>query len=77
MQKMTVRLDFPLERVPEPVFSRLVTEFDVSPNLLSAEINSATGGWLVLGLEGEDATIARALDWTRAQGVTVTALGKS
>ncbi len=74
MQKITVRLDFPLERVPEPVFSRLVTEFDVAPNLLSADINASSGGWLVLGLEGDDATVARALDWTRSQGVAVTAL---
>ena len=39
METRTLRLDFPIERVGEPVVTKLVTEFDVEPNVLSANID--------------------------------------
>ena len=67
-----VTLHFPLDKLPEPIVTRLVTDFDLSPNLLRADVNAQTGGWLVLGLSGDDARVSSALDWLRGQGLSVT-----
>jgi len=71
MQTRKVRLDYPLERVQEPLVSYLVKKFDVAPNVLAADIDARRGGWLVLELQGEDSQLDAALEWVRAQGITV------
>lgn len=72
MQTRKVRLDYPLERVQEPVVTYLVREFDVAPNVLAADIDAHRGGWLVLELQGDTAQIDSALDWVKNQGISVT-----
>ena len=65
------RIHFPLNQISAPVVTHLVTDFDLSPNLLRADIDAKNGGWLVLGLSGDDARLASALDWLRQQGLDV------
>ena len=48
------RIHFPLDRISAPVMTHLVTDYDLSPNLLRADIDAKNGGWLVLGLTGDD-----------------------
>ena len=67
-----VQLHFPLERLAEPVVTRLVTEFDLEPNLLRADVDAASGGWMVVGLTGPEERVGKALAWLRAQGLVVT-----
>ncbi|HEX5322570.1 MAG TPA: NIL domain-containing protein [Capsulimonadaceae bacterium] len=71
METRKVKLDYPLERVQEPVVSYLVKKFDVAPNVLAANIDAHKGGWLVLELQGEAAQIDAALSWVKSQGITV------
>lgn len=71
MQTRKVRLDYPLERVQEPVVTYLVREFDVSPNVLAANIDAHKGGWLLLELQGDSAQIDSALVWVKSQGIAV------
>ena len=68
----TYRIHFPLEQVGAPVVTHLVTDYDLSPNLLRADVNAQSGGWLVLGLTGDEARVQAALDWLRGQGLDVT-----
>lgn len=70
--KKKYRIHFPLEQVGTPVVTHLVTDYDLSPNLLRADVNTKTGGWLVLGLTGDDARVQDALEWMRGQGLDVT-----
>ncbi len=72
MAEKRVQLHFPLERIAEPIVSRLVTDYDLEPNLLRADVDAASGGWMVVGLTGPDARVAAALDWLRGQGLVVT-----
>ena len=72
MAETRVQLHFPLERIAEPIVSRLVTDYDLEPNLLRADVDAASGGWMVVGLTGPDARVAAALDWLRGQGLVVT-----
>lgn len=66
------RIHFPLKQIGAPVLTHLVTDFDLSPNVLRADVNAQDGGWLVLGLTGDDARLQDALDWLRGQGLQVT-----
>ena len=65
------RIHFPLDQISAPVMTHLVTGFDLSPNLLRADIDAKNGGWLVVGLTGDDARIDAALGWLRGQGLDV------
>lgn len=67
-----VQLHFPLERLAEPVVTRLVTDFDLEPNLLRADVDATTGGWMIVSLTGPEERVGKALNWLRAQGLVVT-----
>ncbi len=67
-----VELHYPLERLNEPIVTRLVTEYDLAPNLLRADVDAHKGGWLIVELTGEAQTIDNALNWLRGQGIVVT-----
>lgn len=66
------RIHFPLDQISAPVMTHLVTDYDLSPNLLRADIDAKNGGWLVLGLTGDDAHLESAIGWLRGQGLKVT-----
>jgi len=66
------RIHFPLDQISAPVMTHLVTDYDLSPNLLRADIDAKSGGWLVVGLSGDAARIDAATGWLRGQGLEVT-----
>jgi ABC-type methionine transport system ATPase subunit len=72
MATQKLKLEFPLQKVGVPVFSKLATTFDVEPNVLAADINPGKGGWLVISVSGEEARIGEALNWITENGITVT-----
>lgn len=65
------RIHFPLEQISAPIVTHLVTDYDLSPNLLRANVDAQSGGWLVLGLTGATPRVQSALDWLRGQGLGV------
>jgi len=67
-----IRVHFPLEQIGTPVVTRLVTDYDLEPNLLRADVDARGGGWLVLGLAGDESRLAAAPAWMRGQGLEVT-----
>lgn len=71
MQSTRVRLEYPLARINEPVVTHLVRDFDVSPNVLAANIDATKGGWMLLELTGSSDQIDNALAWVRSLGVGV------
>lgn len=65
------RIHFPLDRLNAPIVTQLVRDYDLSPNLLRADVDAKNGGWLVLGLSGDDTRLQTALDWLKSQGLEV------
>ena len=65
------RIHFPLAQISTPIVTHLVTDYDLSPNLLRANIDAKNGGWLVIGLTGEKSKLESALGWLREQGLGV------
>lgn len=66
-----VQLHYPLERLKAPIVTHLVTDFDLEPNILRADVDAHSGGWLIVGLNGDAERINSALEWLRGQGLTV------
>ena len=67
-----VQMHYPLSRISEPIITRLVTEFDLEPNLLRADIDAHKGGWIVAELTGEPESIDKAVAWMQNHGLEVT-----
>jgi L-aspartate semialdehyde sulfurtransferase ferredoxin len=67
-----VRFNYPLDKVELPIISRLVSEFNVEPNLVLADVDAKSGGWIVVELRGDMEQLDRAITWVRSQGVDVT-----
>ncbi len=67
-----VKLDYPLQRVQEPVIYRLVVDYHLVPNIRRAEIDVRTGGWIVLEVQGAPDDLEAGIDFLRQQGITVT-----
>lgn len=65
------RIHFPLDQISAPIVTQLVTDYDLSPNLLRADVDAKNGGWLVLSLTGEETQLQSALGWLRGQGLGV------
>jgi ABC-type methionine transport system ATPase subunit len=70
-----VRLTYPLERVHEPILYRLVTDYDLIPNIRRANIDPHSGGFIFLELQGAGTDIASALRFLDAVGVEVSPIG--
>jgi len=69
-----VKLTFPNELVREPIIARMTREFDIVPNIRRADVGEHSG-WIICELDGDAATVDRALEWLRAEGVQVDLLG--
>jgi ABC-type methionine transport system ATPase subunit len=69
-----VKLTFPEALVREPIISRMVREFDIVPNIRRADVGEESG-WIICELDGDAATVRRAVSWLEAEGVRVDLLG--
>ena len=63
-------LTFPETRATEPVIYRIVTDFDVVPNIRRAAIENHLG-WMVIELDGDPDDIRKAKEYLAAQGIGV------
>jgi L-aspartate semialdehyde sulfurtransferase ferredoxin len=72
--RVRVKLTFPESEVPKPVLATLVRRFNVEPNIRRADVEEHRG-WIVCELDGDAAQVEAALDWLRAERITVDLLG--
>lgn len=66
-----IQLNYPLERVKEPILYRLIKDYGLVPNIRKANIEVHSGGFIVLDLSGEPQNMQKGLDWLETCGVTV------
>ena len=70
-----VQLNYPLERVKEPVLYHLVMDYGLIPNIRRANIDYHSGGFIVLELTGEADALDRGIRFLEGCGVTVAEVG--
>jgi ABC-type methionine transport system ATPase subunit len=75
METIRVQLNYPLERVKEPILYQLVMKFGLIPSIRRANIDIRTGGFIYLDLSGEKNALESGLRWLEEQGVIVNAIG--
>ena len=74
-ETIRVQLNYPLDRVKEPVLYHLVMDFSLIPNIRRANIDVHTGGFIVLELAGERQALDRGVKFLEDVGITVSEIG--
>lgn len=70
MGEQNVRLIYPPSLVNVPVIHQLIRHYDLTVNILKAQITPEQG-WLEIQLAGEEAEINEATAWLKLQGIEV------
>jgi len=70
MKEPVVRLVYPPDLLRVPVLNQLIQRFDITVNILRAQVGSEAG-WIELQLGGKDEIVDEALEWLREKGVYV------
>ena len=76
MNKKRVVLHFSKSLVEKPIVYRLVKEFDLSFNILKAEVNPQEEGVVILEINGEDDNMVSGLRYLKEEGVRIQPLSK-
>ncbi len=76
LETMRVKLDYPLERVKEPIIYHLVTDYRLVPNIRRANIDHNAGGMMILEIEGDADDLEAGMEFLRRLGITVTPVGQ-
>ena len=70
MAKRKVTFTFPEELIREPIIYNLSHQFKVITNIQRADV-TASKGWVVLELEGDEEEIELGISWVISKGVRV------
>lgn len=68
-----LRLEVPAERVQEPFLYRMVTEYNLKPNILEANLSPERRGSLLIELKGKPQDIERGILFLREADIEVAA----
>lgn len=74
-ETVRIQLNYPLERVKEPILYHLVMDYGLIPNIRRANIDSHSGGFIALELTGEKEALNRGIRFVEDLGITVTSVG--
>jgi L-aspartate semialdehyde sulfurtransferase ferredoxin len=74
-ETIRIQLNYPPEKVNQPVLYRLIRDFGLKLNILKANVEPRTGSFVFLELSGESGAIERALRFLDAEGIGVSAIG--
>jgi len=70
MPTRTLRLNYPATLLRQPILHQLIRTFDLSVNILRAQI-SLEEGWLEVQADGPESELDRAQAWLKEQGIEV------
>jgi D-methionine transport system ATP-binding protein len=70
MSDHIVRLIYPSSLLKVPVINQLIRRYDITLNILQAQIDTEQG-WIEVQLAGNPAVIDEAIKWLNEQGVDV------
>lgn len=70
MPDQVVRLIYPPHLLDVPVINQLIRRFDLTFNILRAEV-TPNAGWVDLQLTGSPSAIESAVTWLSGQGIEI------
>jgi len=71
MKTIKTSLHFPAEVTDRPIICELIRKYDLTVNVLQAEITAGKRGKSVVDMVGKEANLEQALDYLRGLGVTI------
>ena len=74
MPTRTLRLNYPATLLRQTILHQLIRTFDLSVNILRAQI-SLEEGWLEIQADGPETELDRAQSWLNEQGIEVILMG--
>jgi len=75
MPDQVIRLLYPPNLLDVPIINQLIRRFDLTFNILRAEVNLEQG-WVDLQLTGSSGAIESAVTWLSGQGIEVQRLAQ-
>jgi len=70
MPDQVIRLIYPVSMLSVPVINQLIRQFDITVNILRAQIGGDQR-WMEVQLAGNSVVIDEAIDWLKEQGIEV------
>jgi L-aspartate semialdehyde sulfurtransferase ferredoxin len=70
MAEQTIRLIYPSSLVNVPVINQLIRNYDVTVNIVGAQITGGEG-WIDIQVSGDTPVIKDAMVWLESQGIEV------
>lgn len=70
MSDQVIRLTYPANLLHLPIINQLIRRFDLTLNILRAQIGDDQG-WMDVQLAGDPVLIEDAVTWLKSQGVDV------
>lgn len=70
MPELVYRLTYPANLVSVPIINQLIRQFDITVNILKAQITPEQG-WIEVHLAGNPMIVEDAIAWLKTQGVEV------
>jgi ABC-type methionine transport system ATPase subunit len=74
-ETIRVRLNYPADRVEDPIIYKLIKDFGLVLNILRASVEPCTGSYVFVELSGEREALERALAFLHESGIGVNAIG--
>ena len=67
MKKIKITFEFPPNSIKQPLTYRLIKDFDLMLNILSADVSLNRTGRLTMDMQGEEDMLEAALDWVKTR----------
>ena len=74
-QSVRLNLTFPIDRVDQPLLAQAIKNFGVVADIRRAQIEPATGGYIMLELTGTEKQIDESIAFWKSFGVGVGFIG--
>ena len=75
VQSVKINLTFPVERVDQPLLAQAIKNFGVIADIRRAQIEPASGGYIMLQLSGTEKQIDETVAFFKSFGVGVGFIG--
>lgn len=70
MAEQVIRLIYPAHLLDVPIINQLIRRYDLTINILRAQVNPSMG-WVDVQLSGNPAAIEDAVSWLSGRGIDV------
>jgi ferredoxin len=76
MSARKIVLNFPKDKIDKPIIYKLIKDFNLSFNIMRANITPEQEGHMVLELDGDNGEIEKGIKYLKQEGISIQPLSK-